>query len=116
LPRLQRFYKVSKRVLDDISTVAAAFALDLSSDGHILRLRAAYGGIAASPLYVPELERLALGLPWREPSTLRVLREALHDLGTPMTDQRGSAEYRRAMVSKLLERFHAETSTSEVAA
>ena len=116
LPRLQRFYKVSKRVLDDISTVAAAFALDVSSDGHIVRLRAAYGGIAATPLYVPELERLATGLLWRDPATLRLLCEALHDLGTPQADQRGSAEYRRAMVSKLLERFHAETSASEVAA
>jgi xanthine dehydrogenase small subunit len=110
LPRLQRFYKVSKRVLDDISTVAAAFALDLSSDGHVLRLRAAYGGVAATPLLVTELELLAKGLPWREPSTLRRLQEAVSELGTPMDDQRGSAAYRRAMVSKLLERFHAETS------
>ncbi|HEX4445156.1 MAG TPA: FAD binding domain-containing protein, partial [Polyangiaceae bacterium] len=28
LPKVQRFYKVSKRVMDDISTVAGAFALD----------------------------------------------------------------------------------------
>ena len=32
-PAIQRFYKVSKRILDDISTVAAAFALDLTPDG-----------------------------------------------------------------------------------
>ncbi|MEY2934465.1 MAG: hypothetical protein RL033_5214 [Pseudomonadota bacterium] len=114
LPRLQRFYKVSKRVLDDISTVAAAFALDLSSDGRVLRMRAAYGGVAATPLYAAELERLALGLPWREPSTLRRLREALAELGSPLDDQRGSAAYRRAMIGKLFERFHAETSGSEV--
>jgi xanthine dehydrogenase small subunit len=114
LPRLQRFYKVSKRVLDDISTVAAAFALDLSSDGRVLRMRAAYGGVAPTPLYAAELERLALGLPWREPSTLRRLREALAELGSPLDDQRGSAAYRRAMIGKLFERFHAETSGSEV--
>lgn len=114
LPRLQRFYKVSKRVLDDISTVAAAFALDLTSDGRVLRLRAAYGGVAATPLHAAELERLALGLPWREPSTLRRLREALAELGSPLDDQRGSAAYRRAMIGTLLERFHAETSGSEV--
>jgi xanthine dehydrogenase small subunit len=113
LPRLQRFYKVSKRVLDDISTVAAAFALDLSGDGRVLRLRAAYGGVAATPLVAAELERLALGLPWREPSTLQRLREALAELGSPLDDQRGSAAYRRAMIGTLFERFHVETSGSE---
>ncbi len=116
LPRLQRFYKVSKRVLDDISTVAAAFALELAEDGRVARLRAAYGGIAATPLLVTELGRVAQGLPWAEPATLRLLCEALHDLGTPLDDQRGSAAYRRAMTGKLLERFHLETSGSEGAA
>src|SRR5581483_8042096 len=38
LPAVQRFYKVSKRVLDDISTVAAAFALDLTADRRVERL------------------------------------------------------------------------------
>ncbi len=36
-PAIQRFYKVSKRILDDISTVAAAFALDLTPDGRVAR-------------------------------------------------------------------------------
>ena len=35
LPAVQRFYKVSKRVLDDISTVAAAFALDARRRRHV---------------------------------------------------------------------------------
>ena len=45
--RSQRFYKVSKRVLDDISTVAAAFALDLDA-GRARRARCA-SPTAASP-------------------------------------------------------------------
>jgi xanthine dehydrogenase small subunit len=110
LARVQRFYKVSKRVLDDISTVAAAFALDLGSDGSVQRLRAAYGGIAATPLRAEALERAAVGRSWRSESSLRVLLEALRDLGTPLGDQRGSAAYRSAMIEKLFERFHAETS------
>ncbi|HEU4581347.1 MAG TPA: FAD binding domain-containing protein [Polyangiaceae bacterium] len=109
LPRIQRFYKVSKRVLDDISTVAAAFALELGPDGSVERLGAAYGGIAATPLRAGTLERLALGKPWRSEATLQLLLDAVRGIGTPLSDQRGSAAYRGAMVEKLLERFHAET-------
>jgi xanthine dehydrogenase small subunit len=108
LPAHQRFYKVSKRVLDDISTVAAAFTLDLA-DGQVQRLRVAYGGIAATPLRAPALEELARGQPWNA-ATLERLRAASAEVGTPLDDHRGSAAYRRAMVRRLLDRFFAETS------
>jgi xanthine dehydrogenase small subunit len=110
LPRLQRFYKVSKRVLDDISTVAGAFALQLRQDGRVERLRVAFGGIAATPIRADALEPLAVGEPWNG-ETLNRLLEATRGLGTPQSDHRGSAEYRRAMIGKLLERFHVETTT-----
>jgi xanthine dehydrogenase small subunit len=108
LPAVQRFYKVSKRVLDDISTVAGAFALDLSPDRHVERLRIAYGGIAATPVRATAAEALALGRPWT-PETLAVVRDQLTHLGSPMTDHRGSAGYRRAMIGALLDKFFAET-------
>jgi xanthine dehydrogenase small subunit len=111
LPRVQRFYKVSKRVLDDISTVSGAFALDLAADGSIERLSVAYGGVAATPLRAHAVEELARGKRWTE-QTLRELLEAARCLGTPLSDQRGSARYRQAMLEKLLERFYAETSAS----
>jgi xanthine dehydrogenase small subunit len=107
-PRLTRFYKVSKRVLDDISTVAAAFALDLDARGQVVRLRAAYGGVAATPLRVHALEQLALGKPWTR-ETLALLLGALRGLGSPLSDARGSAGYRRALIEKLLEKFWSET-------
>src|SRR5262249_329575 len=44
LPRQVRFYKVSKRRLDDISTVAAAFAMDWDSAGRVRRARFVFGG------------------------------------------------------------------------
>lgn len=115
LPREQRFYKVSKRVMDDISSVAAAFALDLDDEGRVERLHVAYGGIAAVPLRAVALERLALGRPW-DAETLGVLQEAARQLGTPLSDHRASAEYRRAMVANLLDRFFWDTSTVEEAA
>jgi len=108
LPAFQRFYKVSKRVLDDISTVAAGFALSLTADGKVARLGVGLGGVAAVPLAAPSLERIALGRAWDE-ATLALLLAETARLGTPQTDLRGSAAYRRAMLSKLLEKFFYES-------
>ena len=52
LPELVRFYKVAKRRLDDISTVAAAMALDRDATGRVRRARFAFGGVAATPVRV----------------------------------------------------------------
>lgn len=108
LRRRQRFYKVSKRVLDDISTVAAAFALELRPDGSVERLRIAYGGVAATPIRALRAEQAAAGEPWTA-STLALVQRELASYGTPMADHRGSAEYRRALMGKLLDRFFVET-------
>lgn len=107
-PAVQRFYKVSKRVMDDISTVAAAFGLDLDEQGRVQRLTISYGGVAATPIRASALEALAKGKPWTE-ATLQRLIEASAEIGTPMTDHRGSGEYRRAMIARLLERFFVES-------
>jgi xanthine dehydrogenase small subunit len=104
----QRFYKVSKRVLDDISTVAAAFALDLTPDGRVARLRAAYGGIAATPVRAAAIEDKAAGQPWTR-ATIEALRTLAAHAGTPLSDLRGSADYRRAMIGALLDRFFHDT-------
>ncbi len=107
LPAVQRFYKVSKRVLDDISTVAAAFALDLTTDGRIERLRIAYGGVAATPIRATAAEALAAGRPWSSPTMAAIVAELAH-AGSPIGDHRGSAAYRRAMIGRLFEKFFAE--------
>jgi xanthine dehydrogenase small subunit len=108
LPAFQRFYKVSKRVLDDISTVAAGFGLTLDEAGKVTRFEVGFGGVAATPLSAPSLERIALGQVWNE-ATLALLLTETAKLGTPQSDLRGSAEYRRAMLGKLLEKFFYES-------
>ena len=108
MPVFQRFYKVSKRVLDDISTVAAGFALTLAEDGKVTRFGVGLGGVAATPLAAPSLEQVALGRVWNEATLALLLAEAAR-LGTPQTDLRGSAAYRRAMLGKLLEKFFHES-------
>jgi len=108
LPAVQRFYKVSKRVLDDISTVAGAFALDLGPDRRVQRLRIAYGGVAPTPLRAAAAEARALGQPWTRDTAMAVLRE-LDAVGSPIDDHRGSAAYRRRMMGRLLEKLAFET-------
>jgi xanthine dehydrogenase small subunit len=106
--RVQRFYKVSKRPLDDISSVAAAFALDVDDAGRITRLRIAYGGLAATPLRAHAAEQRALGKPLDE-ATLAGVRAELRLLGTPIDDPRASAAYRAAMRDNLLAKFWLES-------
>jgi xanthine dehydrogenase small subunit len=87
-----RFYKVAKRRIDDISTVAAAFAV--GADG---RLRMAYGGVAPTPMRAFEAE-----------SDPRRAREILARTLRPISDHRGSAAYRLALAQNLLEKFRLE--------
>ncbi|RYZ08382.1 MAG: 2Fe-2S iron-sulfur cluster binding domain-containing protein [Myxococcales bacterium] len=114
-PDFQRFYKVSKRLLDDISTVAAAFTLSLDEAGKVTRFGVGLGGIAATPLAAPALSELALGKEWNE-HTLAALLQAASGLGTPQTDFRGSAPYRRAMLGQLLRKFYYESASRSEAA
>jgi xanthine dehydrogenase small subunit len=94
LPRVIRFYKAAKRRMDDISTVAAAFAI--TSDG---QLRIAYGGVAPIPLRAFEAE--AAGDPER-------VRAVLARTLQPISDHRGSAAYRLALAQSLLDKFRWE--------
>jgi xanthine dehydrogenase small subunit len=99
LPAVARFYKVAKRQCDDISTVAACFAIH--ADG---TTRVAYGGVAATPVRAPRAEE-ALSDEWSESAVARA-REILGRTLRPIGDHRGSAEYRLAMAQSLLEKFH----------
>lgn len=106
-PTVGRFFKVSKRRHDDISTVAAGFSLRLE-DGMVKSARLAYGGVAATPARAKDAENVLVGKPWSEASVAQA-RARLATTFTPMTDQRGSARYRAAMVTSLLDRLWAET-------
>jgi xanthine dehydrogenase small subunit len=104
LPAFVRFYKVAKRRLDDISTVAAAMAIDRDRSGRVRRARFAFGGVAATPLLVAEAEQAVTGQLWNEAAVEQV--QQVLDRGlTPMSDHRGSKEYRREVSKSLVEKF-----------
>lgn len=107
LPQQSRFYKVAKRQRDDISTVAAAFAIDLGSDGRVARARLAYGGVAATPVRARGAEAALLGRRWDE-EAVREAQAALAEEIRPLSDHRGSAGYRKAVAGSLLHKFFVE--------
>jgi xanthine dehydrogenase small subunit len=103
-PSIARFYKVSKRRHDDISTVAAAFALDLDAAGIVTRARLAYGGVAATPARARAAEDALIGKRWSA-AAVEAVKAELRGAFTPMTDQRGSADYRKAMITSLVDKL-----------
>jgi xanthine dehydrogenase small subunit len=106
LPEYLRFYKVAKRRLDDISTVAAAMALDRDSHGGVRSARFAFGGVASVPVFYGgrEFERQVVGSTWNDAAVERV-RRMLERTLTPISDHRGSKEYRREVAMSLVEKF-----------
>ena len=107
LPQFVRFYKVAKRRLDDISTVAAAMGIDVDPQGKVRRARFAFGGVAATPLRVVEAEAAALDQPWNEAAVERV-QAVLDRLLRPVSDHRGSKEYRLEVSKAIVEKFQWE--------
>jgi xanthine dehydrogenase small subunit len=104
LPCFSRFYKVAKRRMDDISTVAAGMAIDWDHSGRITRARFAFGGVAAVPVLIAEAEEAVLGKRWDEAAVERV-QSILGRTLQPISDHRGSAEYRLAVAQSLVEKF-----------
>ena len=107
LPKSVHFYKVAKRRLDDISTVAAAMALDVDQHGKVRYARFAFGGVAATPVRVIEAEAAVVDQPWNDAAVERV-QGILERVLKPMSDHRGSKEYRLEVSKSLVEKFHWE--------
>ena len=108
LTRKSAWFKISKRREMDISTVAGAFVVDLDSHQAVRHVRLGYGGIAAVPSRALRTEAALLGKTWNE-STIRGVLPVLNAEFTPISDLRGSAEYRRGLITSLLEKFYFES-------
>ena len=104
---LHAAYKISKRRDEDISAVAAGFALTVAA-GTITDARLAFGGMAATPKRARHTEAALTGQPFTE-ATLRRAAEALPQDFTPLSDMRASAAYRMRAAQNLLLRFWAES-------
>jgi xanthine dehydrogenase small subunit len=106
LAGLTAFHKIAKRRFDDISSVAVAFALDVT-EGVVRRAGIGLGGVAATPVRATMTEDALVGRPWSS-ETVQAASEVLASEGTPLDDHRASAAYRAAMLGQSLLKLHAE--------
>ncbi|GAB3260989.1 xanthine dehydrogenase small subunit [Nocardioides dilutus] len=107
---LTAFHKIAKRPFDDISSVAVGYSLDIadSAEGPLVRkARIGLGGVAATPVRALDTEAALEGLPWSA-ETVDEAAAVLAGEGTPISDQRASADYRAAMLGQSLRKLFAE--------
>jgi xanthine dehydrogenase small subunit len=112
-----RLYKAATRKDLDISTVSAAFLFDFKKSRKdprpvIQSARVAFGGVAAIPLRIKQLED------WLKDKVLdasivaaghQILQEAIE----PLSDVRGSAAYRRILVQGFFQQYCDEIMQSQ---
>lgn len=108
---INRFYKISKRLDDDISAVCAAFHLQM--DGKtIVQISTGFGGMAEIPKPAPELEKTLTGRVL-DPPCIEDAKAALMKDFQPIDDVRAGAAYRSLVCENLLTRLATEIYSPE---
>lgn len=101
---LVRSYKVSKRRDLDIATLSAGFRLSMTGEGKVESLTLAYGGMAERTKRAVKTEQYLVGKPWSR-DRVEAAGEYLGQDFSPITDVRGSAEFRMLAAKNLLLKF-----------
>ncbi len=102
------FEKVSNRKILDIAAVNSAILLETKGE-KIARIALSAGGVAPVPLLIGGLDEFA----GRKvsPETFKDLASAAMAAVAPIDDVRGSAEYKRLLLGRLVEAHYQEYST-----
>jgi xanthine dehydrogenase small subunit len=101
---LLRLFKVSKRQDLDISTFSAAFWLKLSGE-RIQDIRIAYGGVGPRIVRLPRTEARLKGSVVSAEIFESAGETALAEI-SPISDVRGSAEYRNKLAANILRKLY----------
>jgi xanthine dehydrogenase small subunit len=102
--RLFNFEKVSKRQRLDIASVNTAIEIEAEGDKktpRILAARISAGGVAPVPLYLEAASRFLEGKKIEAETAREVSRLAV-EASSPIDDVRGSADYRRRLLGRLI--------------
>jgi xanthine dehydrogenase small subunit len=94
------FEKVTKRIEVDISAVNSAIALNIK-DGIIQDACVAYGGVGPTTLLMPKTSSYLKGKPFTEETFIKTADITANE-AIPISDVRGSAEYRKAMLKNIM--------------
>jgi xanthine dehydrogenase small subunit len=104
---LFKLYKVSRRKELDISALAAAIRMRVTS-GKIVSVRIAYGGVAPTIVRLKTVEDFLIQKDYSE-ATFSEAAKLARDQVRPISDVRGSADYRRQLAGNILLKFFAES-------
>ena len=104
-----RLYKVSKRSHLDISSFTAAMLMR-RTNGRIDSMRIAYGGVAPVVLRLPKTEEFLAGRAFAR-ETFAEAGEIARGEVAPISDVRGSRDFRLQLAENVLSRFYYETCT-----
>lgn len=104
-----RLYKVSKRSHLDISTFTAAMLMR-RTDGRIDSMKIAYGGVAPVVLRLAKTEEFLAGKPVSLDTFLEAGEIAKNEIA-PISDVRGSREFRLQLAENVLQRFYYDACT-----
>ena len=107
-----KIYKISKRFDQDISTLCAAVKIELNGQ-QIVKACISFGGMAATPARAFEAERSLVGKVFAEETFLAVAQKLEEDF-QPISDFRGSSDYRMIVAKNLMRKFFLEAHGSGV--
>jgi xanthine dehydrogenase small subunit len=99
-----RLYKISKRSHLDISSFTAAMLMT-RTDGRIDAMRVAYGGVAPVVMRLPKTEEFLAGRPIALETFARAGEIARGEV-SPISDVRGTKEYRLQLAANLMQKFY----------
>jgi len=103
LPDADRFFnfeKVCKRKYLDIATVNSAISIRLDREGVISEVHCAVGGVGPIPLYLKKTCEFLIGKSVHV-AVIHQATEILNSEISPISDARGSAEYKRMLARQL---------------
>ena len=99
-----RLYKISKRSHLDISSFTAAMLMR-RNDGRVDSIRIAYGGVAPIVLRLPKTEQFLAGKTLAR-ETFAEAGEIARGEVAPISDVRGSRDFRLQLAENVLQRFY----------
>jgi len=109
------YMKYVTRSAEDRPCVGTTALIRTNGDGRISELRVAVGAVAGKPLRLPDVEATAVGQQPTE-ELFRELGQRYAAVSEPVSDARGSAEYRRRMIGVFVRRALTEASAGHVGA
>jgi len=113
---LFNFEKVSRRIYLDIASVNSSFFANVEN-GYLSNVRISAGGVAPIPLYLKKTSKLLENVHLNSELIFEAANTAQREI-SPITDARGSAEYKSLLLRQLIlahfQKFYSELVKPEI--